>query len=140
MLNFKKSLIIGASVLTLAPVASVTIAPTIAHAAVGDIVDEGTGRKVVSEYTLSADQVKQMADNMDTIKNGNGVKILEGILGLGGGKAGQITALAVELSKNAHTSDTIIEAGKKGKGVKVQVTDLPTHTSYSQSVRYTILE
>lgn len=81
-----------------------------------------------------------MADNMDTIRNGNGVKILEGILSLDGGKAGQITALAVELSKNAHTSDTIIEVGKKGKGIKVQVTDLPTYTSYSQSVRYTILE
>lgn len=138
-MNFKKSLIIGASVLTLAPIASATIAPAIAYGAVGDVVDEQTGRKVVAEYTLSADQVKEMANNIDKIRNGAGTKIISAILA-GSGATGAVAALALDLSKDAHTSDTIVEAGEKGKGVKVQVTDLPTHTSYSQSVRYTIIE
>ncbi|MCY7826262.1 hypothetical protein MOD48_09540 [Bacillus spizizenii] len=99
-------------------------------------------RVVVGSYTLSKAQTKNLANNMKAIKGNSNLKIaILAVATKWGGVAGWASALAVQLSSNAVYKKEVINAAKKGKRLKITITDYKNyHTSYSAQIKYTIVK
>lgn len=98
-------------------------------------------RIVVGSYTLSKAQTKDLANNMKAIKGNGNLKIaILAIATKWGGVAGWASALATQLSANAVYKQKVVDAAKKGKRLKITITDYKNyHTSYSAEIKYTIV-
>ncbi|QII51493.1 hypothetical protein G3M81_23325 [Bacillus paralicheniformis] len=99
-------------------------------------------RVVVGSYTLSKAQTKDLANNMKAIKGNSNLKIaILAIATKWGGVAGWASALATQLSSNSVYKKEVINAAKKGKRLKITITDYKNyHTSYSAQIKYTIVK
>jgi hypothetical protein len=98
-------------------------------------------RVVVGSYTLTKAQTKELANNMKAIKSNSNLKIIiYGIATKFGGVAGWAFTIATQLSCNSVYKKEVINAAKKGKRLKITVTDYKNyHTSYSTQIKYTIV-
>ncbi|MCY7566975.1 hypothetical protein [Bacillus safensis] len=98
-------------------------------------------RVVIGSYTLTKAQTKDLANNMKNIKGNGNLKIaLLAIITKWGGVAGWAVALATQLSSNAVYKQKVVDAAKKGKRIKITITDNKHyHTSYSTQIKYTVV-
>ncbi|MCI1881639.1 MAG: hypothetical protein LKI94_05560 [Sporolactobacillus sp.] len=96
-------------------------------------------RKVIASYTLSKKQTKNLAKNMKKSKS-NRLRTLIRLLGSLSGPYGVLAAAASILAMDSLFSKTVIKAAKKGKRIKITITDTTPHTSYSTQVKYSIVK